>query len=102
MGVTIEGDRLGLGANLFSSKDTLIEEYGDDASKNLKGPSDFLYSLGSFDLSEDMLAHSLSDTKLTAKVGKDGTATFKLGNLKLGGDLIKDVSLLVTLLGPSR
>jgi len=28
MGVTIEGDRLGLGTNLFSDKKTLTEEYG--------------------------------------------------------------------------
>jgi phosphoglycerol transferase len=28
MGVKIEGDRLGLGTNLFSSKKTLAEEYG--------------------------------------------------------------------------
>lgn len=28
MGVTIQGDRLGLGTNLFSSKKTLTEEYG--------------------------------------------------------------------------
>lgn len=28
LGVTIEGDRLGLGTNLFSDKETLIEQYG--------------------------------------------------------------------------
>lgn len=28
MGVSIEGDRLGLGTNLFSDKQTLTEEYG--------------------------------------------------------------------------
>ena len=28
MGITIEGDRLGLGTNLFSDKKTLTEEYG--------------------------------------------------------------------------
>lgn len=31
MGVEIEGDRLGLGTNLFSDKPTLTEEYGFDA-----------------------------------------------------------------------
>lgn len=30
IGATIEGDRLGLGTNLFSSKKTLLEEYGYD------------------------------------------------------------------------
>ena len=28
LGATIEGERLGLGTNLFSKKETLIEEYG--------------------------------------------------------------------------
>ena len=28
MGATIEGDRLGLGTNLFSSQETLIEQLG--------------------------------------------------------------------------
>lgn len=31
IGVTIEGDRLGLGTNLFSGRETLAEEYGYDA-----------------------------------------------------------------------
>ena len=31
MGVEIEGDRLGLGTNLYSSKPTLLEEYGEEA-----------------------------------------------------------------------
>ena len=31
LGVTIEGDRLGLGTNLFSSRETLAEEYGYEA-----------------------------------------------------------------------
>ena len=34
MGVEIEGDRLGLGTNLFSDKDTLVEEYGYDYFAN--------------------------------------------------------------------
>lgn len=34
IGVEIEGDRLGLGTNLFSDKDTLVEEYGYDYFAN--------------------------------------------------------------------
>ena len=30
MGVKIEGNRLGLGTNLFSSRATILEEYGID------------------------------------------------------------------------
>ena len=29
MGVQIEGDRIGLGTNLFSDKETILEKYGD-------------------------------------------------------------------------
>ena len=34
LGVKIEGDRLGLGTNLFSNKKTIIEEQGLDAVNN--------------------------------------------------------------------
>ena len=34
LGCTIEGDRLGLGTNLFSDKDTLLEKFGDTDSLN--------------------------------------------------------------------
>lgn len=34
LGVTIEGDRLGLGTNLFSDKKTLMEQLGIDTFKN--------------------------------------------------------------------
>ena len=30
MGVEIEGDRLGLGTNLFSDRDTILDEFGQE------------------------------------------------------------------------
>ncbi len=42
MGATIEGDRLGLGVNLFSSELTLIEQYGYDfLNEELQNKSNF-------------------------------------------------------------
>lgn len=42
MGVTIEGDRLGLGTNLFGSRTTLLEEFGYDyVMDELKKNSEF-------------------------------------------------------------
>ncbi len=42
MGATIEGDRLGLGTNLFSNKKTLMEEIGFKALKDeVEKTSDF-------------------------------------------------------------
>lgn len=42
MGVEIKGDRLGIGTNLFSDKDTIFEEYGTDkVNMELEKKSDF-------------------------------------------------------------
>src|SRR5574344_276117 len=42
LGVNIEGDRLGLGVNLYSSKKTLLEQYGVDfVNKELANNSEF-------------------------------------------------------------
>lgn len=41
LGVDIQGDHLGLGVNLFSGKETLLEEYGDQFSDNLSPKSTF-------------------------------------------------------------
>jgi len=42
LGVSIEGDRLGLGTNLFSSEETLTEKYGyDKLEEELNKSSDF-------------------------------------------------------------
>lgn len=42
MGVKIKGDRLGIGTNLFSNKDTLFEEYGtEQVNQELEKKSDF-------------------------------------------------------------
>ena len=46
LGVSIEGERLGLGTNLYSEKPTLIEEFGiDTCNRELSKPSLFLQSL---------------------------------------------------------
>ena len=46
MGVTIEGDRLGLGTNLFSDKETFVEEQGVEEMDRLLGtPSSFMTKL---------------------------------------------------------
>ena len=49
MGVKIEGDRLGLGTNLFSSEDTLYETYGDEMDAELNRRSLFLEQVSEFD-----------------------------------------------------
>ena len=44
LGISIEGDRLGLGTNLFSNKKTIPEEIGLDVfNKELKKSSSYYY-----------------------------------------------------------
>ena len=49
MGVEIEGDRLGLGTNLFSTEDTLYEAYGDEMDTELNRRSLFMEQVSEFD-----------------------------------------------------
>ena len=58
LGCTIEGDRLGLGTNLYSDTDTLLEEYGMDyMNEELEKKSDFLEELGDVNMyDKDLIA----------------------------------------------
>lgn len=56
MGVTIEGNRLGLGTNLFSSEQTLFERYGlENEEKEMKKNSEFMIELANIDESSESL-----------------------------------------------
>ncbi len=56
MGVSIEGDQLGMGVNLFSDKETIVEKYGyDEVSRQLKLGSPFMNSLSGIDFNSDKL-----------------------------------------------
>lgn len=51
LGCTIEGDRLGLGTNLYSSEDTLLEKYGyEKTSEEMEKKSNFLIDLADIDI----------------------------------------------------
>ena len=50
MGVTIPGERLGLGTNLFGKEDTLTEKYGRETEKTeIEKRSEFMIRLGQID-----------------------------------------------------
>ena len=57
MGVTIEGDRLGLGTNLYGTQDTLLEQYGlEDLSSQMSKKSSFMQKLANINIyDEDLL-----------------------------------------------
>ena len=64
LGVSIEGDRLGLGTNLFSDRPTLIEEYGiDEVNLELQAQSDLLTKLlaVNLDLKPEVTAEPLEE-----------------------------------------
>lgn len=56
LGVQIEGDRLGLGTNLFSSTQTLVERYGIDMEESeLKKKSELIDKLADIDENSEEL-----------------------------------------------
>ena len=85
MGCKIEGDRLGLGTNLYSSKKTLIEEFGEDyVNGELAKNSEFMNSISSWDpfdfntlTYQKVLSASIqfgtADNKKYAVIGLSGT-----------------------------
>ena len=56
LGVQIDGDRLGLGTNLFSGTKTLLEEFGNiKVNAELKKKSEFIEKLSAMDKTNDAL-----------------------------------------------
>lgn len=56
LGVQIDGDRLGLGTNLFSGTKTLLEEFGNSkVNAELKKKSEFIEKLSTVDKTNDAL-----------------------------------------------
>ena len=56
LGCTIKGDRLGLGTNLFSSEETLLEKYGyEEASAEMDKKSNFMIELADIDIYDEEL-----------------------------------------------
>ena len=63
LGVTIEGNRLGLGTNLFSAEQTLLERFGKDGmSSELSKKSKKLEELGSINENSEELRMRFGDT----------------------------------------
>jgi phosphoglycerol transferase len=57
LGAQIDGDRLGLGTNLFSDRETLTEQYGlAKMNREMKNKSDFLAARNKIVLTDAMLA----------------------------------------------
>ena len=99
LGCTIEGDRLGLGTNLYSSRDTLIEEYGFDyVTEELEKRSNFMIELADIDIySEELLeAQGMLPKARLTMCGLDetnGVIQFRLDNIENIQEEFKKVEL---------
>lgn len=88
MGCTIDGDRLGLGTNLYGTADTLFETYGmEEFSDLLSKKSSFMQELANIDLyDEDLLrAQGLAPTasiEISEINEEEGTLSFSVSDFK--------------------
>ena len=81
MGVTIKGNRLGLGTNLYSLRDTILEEYGvETCTAELEKPSAFMDSFSNVSITEETMQKVREDAKLSYRVEDNGQVTFVLNN----------------------
>lgn len=81
LGVKIHGNRLGLGTNLFSLTETLLEKYGvESCIAGLEKPSDFMDSFSKVSITEETMETTAEDAKLFYRVENNGKVTFVLNN----------------------
>lgn len=101
MGVSIEGDRLGLGTNLFSGKDTLTEVYGKhDETALLKQKSSFMSAMSGVSVSAKDLykqGNSLvnADIRITGYDEMTGMLSIQADDILIGSGDIHNIRFIV-------
>ncbi len=95
LGVDIEGNRLGLGTNLFSSVQTLSEKYGYETEKaELSKQSDALDELEELDENSQILINKYAATEPTLEIDpEEYTFHFKTVDLSEDSDQIEGVTI---------
>ncbi len=98
LGATIKGNRLGLGTNLFSVKDTLLEQYGyEELDRRLHNSSDFMNQFMNVHITEDFMQQVADKAALSYRVENNGKLTFVVDNSYiLNSDSIKKAELQLT------
>ena len=101
MGWTIEGDRLGLGTNLYSDTKTLVEEYGTNyVNGELKKNSDFIKDViaayNPFD-AEVFMTNSILNISYDPVIadGRVDTADIKLEGIEITDEPIQAMTLTI-------
>ena len=81
LGAVIRGNRLGLGTNLFSLSDTLLEQYGvSECVKELDKPSSFMETFSDVSINEETMKTASESAKLSYRVEDQGEVTFVLSD----------------------
>lgn len=98
LGATIKGNRLGLGTNLFSLTDTLLEQYGKDAcSEGIRSKTPYMDSLFYGTATEDALIKAAEEAQISYAVDEDGTVNFILDHIKeLNAGAVRSAKLELT------
>lgn len=82
MNVQIEGNRLGLGTNLYSDEQTLIEKYGlAQCESELMMPSEFMDQMSGVQVTEEMIEEIAGYVTVEAEYKDDGKVTLSLHSL---------------------
>ena len=87
LGCRIEGNRLGLGTNLYSSQDTLLEKYGEaDVVSQMQKKSNFMNELADIDIYDEELLEAqglLPKSRITMRKidYSEGTMSFSVSKI---------------------
>ncbi|MDO5132762.1 MAG: sulfatase-like hydrolase/transferase, partial [Eubacteriales bacterium] len=102
LGADIEGDRLGLGTNLFGTEDTLAETYGvQELSDSLSKKSSFMQKLANIDIYDSELLRlqglaPSSSIRITDCDAAEGRLSVAVGNFKNIAEKFRSVEAQIT------
>ena len=72
LGAQIQGDKLGLGVNLFSSRETLTESYGQERMQTeMNNRSEFLQSKAQIGITDELAERSRNDLQVEFQKGEN-------------------------------
>lgn len=83
MNVEIPGNRLGMGVNLFSDEQTLIEKFGvDECTRQIMQPSAFMDSITTATISEEVMEGIKEKATIMIRENKEGSIVVSLNRVK--------------------
>ena len=96
LGVDIDGDRLGLGTNLYSSLDTYTELYGvKGETSQLSRKSAFMTELANLDVPEETTVPAPSADCEITRSSNNKSATITINNVKKNGNVVNNAKVKI-------